>query len=424
VKRSALTSRRVSMLTVAVLIMVLTALMFLPSSTAEAQEDYVLRVSLYAAIPDAGNDNFAAMLARMEAEYEELMPWVDLELTMSMSVNIYNQRDLYNIFTELGGFQVVEIDTLGLGYLVENDLIVPPTDFRWDGYLKNALNAVTVNGGFWAMPSRICSVFLYGFSDLIWQAYTLADMQNIFEQLDPSGTIRKLIGEFFGVTSLNANYTTFYVEQYGYESASKSFEPAVDQQVVDNMATVFSDCSFYGYNPCFSDYYKEESQTAIEFARGGSVGYMGYSEATYWLLKYKLPEVSNYYIVPFPTGPLKAPLIYTDALAMSKLNCSSYTCRQAAYAFALYYSSDYTQTWIALSEDAPGEPWRYLLSARSTFYDQPVIAGDFYYQQFFPITYQGLPFPNTGFFNYEYERYSNLCKALGDLVPGGSCNPF
>jgi thiamine pyridinylase len=383
--------------------------------TADTQR--TLNIMLYPYIPDSNNDNFAAYKQRIEEEFEALNPDIDLILEMDVSVNTYDLATLESLYT-VDGLDAIEIDLMMLGYVVEQGWVSPITDYDLENILALPIKAATIENTLYAMPSRICSLYLFAYDSDITQAIDSTDLVERINAANPGGALRGLLGEFYGETSLPTYYTSFFGGIYGNAELSAAFANPTDETTIQIMGDLFNDCTFEGENWCLSDHYKSEAGAPQDFANGDSIAYIGFSESLNYMLEANSEGVPN--IEPAPFGTTIDPIFYTDAFTINTASCTG-QCAEDAETFAQYYASVDTQVWTNFGLDAPGSPPRYLLSANAEFYNQPMYLDDPYYSMFGQAIESGFPFPSQGFPEARDTMFPEICSALDQLLEGDPC---
>jgi len=382
----------------------------------ETEAQRTLNIMLYPYIPDANNDNFAGYVARIEEEFESQNPDIDLILEMDVADNTYDLATLESLYTA-DGPDAIEIDLMMLGYVVEQGWASPIENYDTSNLLQLPITASTIDETLYAMPSRICSLYLFSYEENIAQA---TDSTDLIEQIsidNPQGEERGLLGEFYGETSLPTYYTSFYGGIYGNTDLSVAFSDPTDEQTIEIMSELFGDCTFEGENWCLSDHYKSEAGAPQDFSNGESLAYIGFSESLNYMLNVNEQEV---YIEPAPFGNTIDPIFYTDAFTVNTAACTG-QCAADAQTFAQYYASVDTQLWTNLAWDAENSPPRYLLSANQAFYDQDAVLDDPYYQSFETALSGGFPFPSEGFPEARDTMFPEICESIDEVLSGDPC---
>jgi thiamine pyridinylase len=388
-----------------------------PASEAEDLEaTRTLNIMLYPYIPDANNDNFASYIQRVEREFEAQYPEIDLILEMDVADNTYSLSTLESLFVA-DGPDAIELDLMMLGYVVEQGWAAPIGAYDTSQLLELPIQAATINETLYAMPSRICSLYLFGYDQTLVTSSNTAQLVEAIATLNPDGSRRGLLGEFYGETSLPTYYTSFYGGVYGNASLADAFQNPTDPAVINPMADLFGDCTFEGENWCLGDHYKSEAGAPQDFAEGDAVAYIGFSESLNYMLT---TNPAQAYVEPAPFGDAIDPIFYTDAFTINAAACTG-QCAEDAKAFAQYYASVPTQLWTNLAEDAVDSPPRYLLSANADFYQQPQVTGDPYYPALSAAIDNGFPFPSQGFPAARDSMFPEICNALDEILPDNPC---
>lgn len=385
-----------------------------------AQATRSLSVMLYPYIPDVNNDGFAALTQRLEEEFEALNPEIDLTVIMNVTNNTYSTTNLQNYFTDPNGPQVIELDLMMLDYVVSNGWAAPVSYYS-DDVFPVAMNASVDDGVLWAIPTRVCSLFVFSFNQEVATATTSYELVDILNNLDPSGQYQNLIGGFYGTNTLSIFYSDFYIGDKGPDSiyGPGPFYYPPDPAVVYDMSVLFEECTFNGENLCLTEMYEDESVAPAKFAAGDILSYIGFSEGLYYVLSNN-PISTETYIAPAPLGRSLVPMVYSDGLLINKQNCDA-QCQQDTYTFANYYLSSNTQYWITMSDDSPNAVPRYVLPAQPSFYQLPNIAVNPYFDEFLPAIVNGYAFPTKGFTESRDPLFKSVCQYLDYMMPGNPC---
>ncbi len=384
---------------------------------AESTTSRNLTVMLYPYIPDAGNDGFSGYVNRIRQEFMALYPEINLTVIMNEAINTYSTQVLQDIFTT-SDVQVVELDLMMLGYAQERGWILPiSTQYPLTPYLSAAQQAVTIEQTVYAMPSRVCSLFLFAYDEAVMNATNTTEYLQIMRQIDPNQQYLDLVGEFYGSTSLPTYYTAFFTGNYGFANMAYAFIDFVDPLTIQLMAETFNECTQDGENRCLGEYYKTEPQAAIDFATGVGLTYIGFSEALNWIENTNsVPPFVN----PAPLGTQTNPVMYVDGLVVNAQACDD-QCQADAELFGMYYASTETQLWMNLALDVPGSVPRYLLAADYAFYEQPQVQAYPVYDVFLATAEVGAPFPNQGFPEAQSQMFPAICSAINYYLGFQAC---
>jgi thiamine pyridinylase len=398
------------------LILLLT-LILLPAAV-HAQSQRSLTVMLYPYIPDVNHDGFAALTQYAKEGFEALHPDIDLTIIMNQQDNTYSVDTLSQLYTNPGGPQVIELDLMMLSSITQAEW-VSPVNYLSQDVFPVAANAVQHGGQVWAIPTRVCSLYVFGFDSEIATATSSDDLVAILNSLDPDNQKRNLVGGFFGQNTLSIYYADSYIGDNGFDSIPAAFYLPPSQSVVDGMSHLFGECTFDNQNPCLSEMYQDESIPAILFGQGQSLSTIGFSESLFYVETHNASG-GAVYIAPAPLGSSVAPMIYTDGLTLSAQNCDA-QCQEDAYAFADYYLSSDVQLWITMGEDGPTGVPRYVLPAQTDFYQLPQIVANPYFDEFLPAVEQGAAFPTDGYVEARDPLFESVCQDLDSIMTGDPC---
>ncbi len=392
-------------------------LLLLPVAV-HAQATRSLTVMLYPYIPDVNNDGFAALVQYVEQGFEALHPDIDLTVIMDQKQNTYSVDTLSTLYNDPNGPQVIELDLMMLSSVTQAGWI-DPVSYASQPVFPVASEAVQHSGQVWAIPTRVCSLFLFGFEPDIVSASSSDDLVTILNSFDPDNQIRNIAGGFFGQNTLSIYYADFYIGDYGFESIPQALDTPPNESTVDEMSRLFNECTFDNENPCLGEAYQDESQPAIAFATGQALSTIGFSESLYYI------ETNNasggtVFISAAPLGGSVQPMIYTDGLTINAQNCDA-QCQIDAYTFSDYYLSSDTQLWISMGYDGSTGVPRYVLPAQTDFYDLPQVSGNPYFDEFLPAVDYGAPFPTDGYVEARDPLFEQVCAQLDTLMPDDPC---
>jgi thiamine pyridinylase len=392
------------------------------------QQTRVLNVALYSFIPNAPGATFENLVNLVIDAYQQANPQVLLNAQMNPVAQGASPTRIYN-FDELsaqlqqGGFDVMEIDTIYIGYLADSGLINPATiDPNGDAPLPVALNAATHNGTLWAIPSWLCMDFLYSRSQGVQGVTNLAQLQ-AFLAGTPQGT-PQLVGDYDGSWRLPSMYINAYAQTYGTGRLNRAFVMPPDPAVIQNMLTVAATCATNNANPCIDGTYHGSATPGVTeqaFATGQAGADMGFSEQSFYINTYA--PAAPLYVTPAVWGNQPQPLLFSDAFVTSSANCPNGTpCSADAAAFTTLMSGQAVKAYIVEALDlGSGSPWRTLLVATQPFYARPEIANNPMYQQYTPVFATALAFPNMFTGSLQTQMKTQICQALKAAQPNYSC---
>ena len=293
----------------------------------------------------------------------------------------------------LDAAQVVELDTIVLGELVDRGW-VQPVGVASDGAVPAARAAVAVGEQTYGVPTYLCSNVIYADSPGLAGVGDAAALVQVLAGVDPSRPA--LVGNYKGSWTLPAVYLDAWVDTHGPSGFAAAYTAPVDAATIAALRPVVDACKDKSAaNPCIDGTYKENTRSEEAFGAGAANGFMGYTERLFYILNSKpgrpLPGV-----ISAPLGGGTRPVIFVDALVFNPA-CTA-ACREDAQDFARYLSEPAVRETIAFSRDASaGSTPRYLLQASRAFYDGEAARADPIYRALLPIVEAGQSYPNRGF---------------------------
>ena len=339
--------------------------------------DEPLRVLLFPYIPQCQTgDAFVHMQTRMEREFRQ-------QTGHCLSVTIADpQFALYEpetLASYLRGpdapFDVVEIDTVILGELVDLGVLRSWSEVEVSRYFPTAIAASQVAGRPYGIPHLMCSEFVISRNKDILSAGSAAALAAALAAVPTRN--RRLSGDAAGSWTLPGLYLDAWNDTFPEQPVQIS--KSAEKSVVASLGSVLAHC---GGNPnrCLENggIYDDTTKAAEELGKGETAAMFSYSEQLHYVLR-SATDPSAISMVPAPLGEGQSVLTYTDALVLRN-GCNS-DCEQQALKFADYLNSQATMKWYLLAEECPGEvPPRYLIPATQDAFDIPAIAKDRHYQ--------------------------------------------
>lgn len=385
------------------------------------KQNRVLNVALYPDIPSHPNGNFDALLDHVVNAFQAAYPEVLLN-----AVVVDNDTKIYkfNLLPQqlnATGYDVLELDTLFMSYLVSSDLITP-AKISGDAPLPVALAASTVNGVLYGVPSWLCMDFIFSYSSSLNTVHTLDDLI-AFLKSNPGGR-PALLADYNGSWRMPSIYINAYIQTYGYQSLSKAFVMPPDPVVVDHLKSLMLTCDSGSANSCVDKTNHNSSDGTIErvFANGNADAEIGFSEQSFYILLNQSVS-KNLIVVPATWGASPQPLLYSDSFVTNKSSCSSDTCQNDSAAFTSMMTGLEMKKYIAFSQDlTPDMPPRHLLVATASFWNDDDVKNDPIYQQVAPIVRNAQPFPNSFLPDLQSEMDTRICGQLTKAMPNYSCN--
>jgi len=166
-----------------------------------------------------------------------------------------------------------------------------------------------------------------------------------------------------------------------------------------------------GENNCLNGVFRDNpNMTALLFAHKETAAMFGYSEQLFHVLKNGDPDdYSKIKMIPLPLGTTgNEPTFFIDAFVFRR-NMSDDVLK-AARSFVDFMGTPRMQAAVVGSGDSPNAKPRYLLPMSKNAYDEPILANDRFYQQYFRNLSIGYPYPTTGFLNTRKELQAAILK--------------
>ncbi|WP_225412698.1 extracellular solute-binding protein [Stigmatella hybrida] len=378
-----------------------------------------LRVPLYSYIPDAAGDQFRALGERLEREFEQLHPDVDLVINPTcFKDDLYEPAELARSLRGEGDcpYDVVETDTSLLGEIVETGAVRPwpalPQGPQWH---PASLEASTYQGQLYGVPHWLCAHYLLSRSEAVSSAPTVDALVQALDGLQTPAM--NLTGNWLGSWNLPALYFDAWTDSYGAGNVQSAVSTQYDPDVLAGMRALVQGCETANGNPCIDGTYDASENFDLPthlFADGQADALLGYSERLHTVLKRRPEEATagTLRISLAPLGQGNQPIVFTDSFFLGK-NCTG-ACEQAALRFTEYMSQASTYSWLLMSEDAPatGRVPRYLMPAALEVYDTPALKADPFYPSIGAATREAGAFPNRGLYPIRKQMRDDLQRTL------------
>lgn len=385
------------------------------------QQTRSLNVLLYPYIPTLNGD-FSTLVKYIVYTYQAQNPQVMLNAVMNPSINIYDFTTLQQLVGP-NGYDVLELDMTFLGFLVTNKLIAP-VSIQGDHPWPVAQTTATWDGTLYAVPSWLCTNFLYYLND---NPRKRPRQEQLRGQLLED--IRLLVSDFDGSWQLPAMYLNTYVQTYGYGSINNAFTSPIDPTVIQNLVAIAMTCNGDDGNPCIDGRYHNAADGTVEkvFATGNAYLDIGFSERSFFINLY---QTAPGYLTAEPVqwnAPYSSTLLlYTDAFVTNASTCGSGTCFSDGQLFTSLMTSSAMKSYVAFSLDLPaGTPARRLLVATQPFWGTTKVQQDPLYQQFGVIfnsqSYAVQPFPNWFTPAQKQAMSGGVCDSLKKSLPNYAC---
>jgi thiamine pyridinylase len=389
------------------------------------EEKITLRVPIYPYIPDAAGDEFKALKARIEAEFEAAHPDIDLVINPScFADDFYEPAGIASSLT--GGsdcaYDVIETDTAILSELVASGAVrswprMPEGISFHPAGLMASTGTPPAAQVLYGVPHWLCNHFIVSRSESVRQARTTPALVQALAALgtpEPDTAV-----DMLGSWNLPSLYLDGWADRHGGEELRSAVTTAnYDSAVLQSMHGFVRTCEADGQNPCIDGTYNQFENFDLPaqlFAQGKVDSTLGYSERLHTIIK-NLPANATISALRISSAPLGGqgsnPILFTDSYFLSA-RCTG-DCEKAALAFTEYMSQPSTFEWILMSEDAPavGRVPRYLLPATLDAYEAPKVSVDPFYPVLAAETRNGVPFPNGGLLNIRRQMEADIKAVL------------
>lgn len=379
-----------------------------------------LNVILYSAIPTDPTRGYEPLVRGLTLRYQSKHPDVLLNLVLNpdpfnSAVDLYDFDNLSTNLLGPNGFDVAEIDTVFLTYLVNKNLI-SPAQITGDEPWPVAKDAATVNGVLYGVPSWLCSDFLFGLDADVSSLATFAQMQKHAASA-PAGH-RALIGDLDGSWTIPAMYIQAFVQVHPTATLAQALKMPPDPAIIHRMAQLGAFCTLATNNPCIDGSYHNAKDGSVEeaFATDHSENGTGFSERSFFIEFFdQTPRSIS--LVPLPWGdtPHTRRAVYSDDFVTNTATCGSGACRSDSTEFAAFMTSADTKKYIALSEDLPaGTPPRHLIVATKPFYSLSDVKDDPVYEQINNALLKSdmIAYPNSFSPQLKNQLLAGICPSL------------
>lgn len=378
----------------------------------------VLKVALYPIIPDVVNDELQSLADFIKTEFETAFPNITLKLrSMNDSNGFYDLDTLSQWLASDGSkYDVVEVDTVLFGDLASTGLIAPQliSDEQMADWHPAAANIVRINNAIYGYPHLLCSAVLFTRDNQTAQATTIDELVAALGRLP--ATNYRLVGNLDSSWDLPSLWISSYQSSsdsctdmtayalHAYESLS--FDPVIKLARLCERIPSENHC----LDGTFRRFY---DLPALLFAQNQAKALFGYTERLSLILKnVSVQDYNSIKIIPMPIGNQKnQPLFTTDAFVFRR-NMSS-AVLSAARTFVAFMATPRMQAVIVGSLDSPYPNTipRYLLPISKKAYDEPILATNRFYQQYFR-TLNGFSNPHVGFYSTRKALQAALLKSL------------
>ena len=237
------------------------------SVSASGSTQRELKVGIYPYIPDINEDEYYSLLTWIETTFEGQNPDIDLTVFSPPYnvVDIYDPESIANYFRTTDAAHILEIDTVILGEVVDTGVIAEIGSNKYglltENYLPFSLEAVTVNGAYYAVPTYICGNFLMEINtdQTDTSMCPLSDGKDSFRQLDTVLNQCKtdmlnlpreitLLGNVDGSYTLPLFYIDAYIDKYGpgsvYDVIYDPIKIVTEIEIASNLVNYLGFCLF------------------------------------------------------------------------------------------------------------------------------------------------------------------------------------
>jgi len=348
---------------------------------------------MYQYIPDLNNDGFAGLSAYVQAKFKAATG-CDAIIDYGYNVDTYTYTSAQAALQPCPpptpsnpnpvdcGYDMMEIDTLVLGRLVNTPHLLQPmpasVQATISDFFPQARSMVKLNGIQWAQPSYSCdNIFLTyerGLEDVTSQTELVEWIQ------DKIGNNRSRIGwttDMNNVWDMGTIYVDAHLDSFPKQplccADETAYSPVITPSVGNALAQLVATCADQSdstHNDCLSGIlYSNQNYWFEQLITGKSVLLQGFS--TYISNIIQLGgSLDGMTITTATLGTGSQPYLFTDAFVLSKSNCPDDGCVDAAALFMNWQRLE-GQIGINLGKDLNPPTPRYLLSSNENFYTDP-----------------------------------------------------
>ena len=361
-------------------------------ASGQVEDDrFPLKVSLFRWVP-----NEESLAEWIENDFESKNPDIDLVVRpMARAEDEDLSYDFEKTVAALTGDgpdsqHLVEVDTVILDTLIDTGAVQP---FEVGGdisFLPAAIEAVTWENRVYGVPHWTCGFFIISRLDEVPEAQGLSEL---LSALEAEGTSElDLVGDLDGSWNSILVYLDAFRDTYPAGSMADALvQETLDPSVRDGLEKVAQACTSEETNYCSGD-----EDYVGEFARGEADALIGYSERLHPILSRGGVTKDELHVASATLGEGDQPMLFTDALVLSR-NCTTQRCLDAAAAFASYYVSDEVFEVLLMSQDAGDSAVpRYLLPSTISAFNFGMVGADRLYGQLRQELEGARTFPNQG----------------------------
>jgi len=380
-----------------------------------------IKIIGYPYIPDLNEDELAGLTDWLQDRFfSDTGRRIQLLFDFTYATDTYTPSLVQAALTS-GGYDLQEIDTIILGYLLEHDVIAQiPSTVSFFGYTPQVLKMTSdVYGRQFAVASYTCSNIYYSYDSTITGVHTGPEFLSWMSTHRQTGKYG-WTGDLSSEPDLRLQYLDGWRDSHPFDpwmpngySGSMS---QIDMGVVNNVKTLRDACDLSHSNPCVDGtFYNDPDTWFNNFVSGGSLVLQGFPEYTSEILKRANADPNNptklHHVQSALVGQYNEPFLFTDAWVISKANCDS-DCMTTANIF-LNWQRENWASLISLGKDlSPVRP-RFLTVAYQPFYFSldmfllPLFAQE-YYQYFNFQSARAVGLDTTNFWDTEASQTATL----------------
>jgi len=337
-----------------------------------------LKLIAYPYIPDLQGDGLTNLKDFLEDRFlADTGRRVDILFDFTYATDTYDPTLVKTALTT-GGFDMQEIDTIILGYLINNNVIRKiPDSVNFDGFAPHVVDMVKdQDGQLYAHPSYTCTNVFFSYDQSITGVHSFSQLSSWMSTHRASGQLG-----WTGDLSSGVSLRTAYLDGWLDSHPTQAFFPvgysnnlaAIDMTVVNNLKAVRDSCAESStVNHCMDGvyYYNTDKVWFTALTTGHSLLLQGFPEYFSELLALNNANVNAPTNIPTVAstvlGAGSRPYLYMDAFVISRTNCDL-LCQLTARVFLNWQRTNWAQL-ITLGQDLTPKRPRFLSIAYEPFY--------------------------------------------------------
>jgi len=348
---------------------------------AQAVPHRTIKLIAYPYIPDLQEDELAHLADFMQDRFfSDTGRRISILFDFTYATDTYTPSLVKAALGPSGGYDLQEIDTIILGYLLDHNVIQQiPSTVGFDGFTNQVLKMVSdTNGNRFASPSYTCTNIYYSYDTSLTGN---TDFTSFSNWLNTPGRRHAgqlgWTGDLSSEPDLRLEYLDGWKDSHPDEHwVPNGYSPNLSQTdvtVVNNIKQLRDACTDHAnhVNYCVDGtFYGNPDQWFDNFVAGGTVVLQGFPEYTSEILKRanadpmhptRLHTASTAWV-----GDGDTPFIFTDAWVISRTNCDS-DCQTTANIFLNWQRNNWAEL-ISLGADLTPQRPRFLTVAYQPFY--------------------------------------------------------